>query len=207
MADAPGPKDFDNWRSTYCTMTDTERREWDRWCYQHWPEQAHGSLAAIKEFLGTGEGLRVVEVGGWRGDHAAACLKALPGIASWTNIEFCFEAALARKCEDPRYQAMVPDAFRWWRRKELLEGDVLILSHIIEHLSPFDLTGLLGVVFPIRRIYVEAPISNEGQNWEGYLGTHTLTWGWLEVEAAFREEGYEVESSGDQHRVFRRMAP
>jgi hypothetical protein len=198
---APTELDFDAWRAAYPTMTDEVRRAWDATCYLHWPEQAHGSLDAIRAF--TAPGGKVLEVGGWRGDHAGACLKENPAIESWTNVEFCAEAARNPKTADPRYRVVVPHRFRWWEDRPSLEADVLVMSHVVEHLSVEDLCGLLDAVMAIPRVYAEAPLPEGGSSWHGYLGTHVLPVGWSTVEALFQERGWKVEERKGDGRVFR----
>lgn len=201
---APAAADFDLWRDRYGTMTDDERRAWDARCFRHYPEQAHGDLKAIQRF--TQGGGHVVEVGGWRGDHAAACLASNPAISSWTNIEFCREAAESPRTSDPRYRVVVPPGFRWWNEGVVLTGDRLVLSHVIEHLSEADLRGLLRAAAAIPRVYAEAPLSLSGENWAGYLGTHILPIGWLEVENLFRDHGFGVDLHLPDARIFARPA-
>lgn len=185
-------------------MTDEERHAWDSWCYEWWPEQAHGQLDSIRSFVTGHPNPRVVEVGGWRGDHAAACLEWSRSIVSWKNIEFCREAAYSSKTADARYEAWVPKTFRWWRTDTAPEGDLLVLSHVIEHLSARDFTDLLKAVRHIPRIYAEAPLPDGGTDWKGYMGTHILPWGWREAEMAFSLEGYYLQSRGRDWRVFAR---
>lgn len=194
----PTAVDFDYWRQAYDIMRDDERRNWDALCYAHFPEQAHGNgqlidycleLARIKSL---GEKPRVLEVGGWRGDHAAALLKRHDWIHSWTNIEFCEKAARTPKTDDPRYTAVVPNHFRWWGKDEVPAADLLVLSHVIEHLSPEDLKGLLEATKHIPMVYCEAPLPEVGTNWEGYLGTHILPLSWKEVDDLFLATGWPV---------------
>lgn len=209
---APTATDFDDWRARYDTMTDEERKEWDARCYRHFPEQAHGSLRWIEDSLNlvtlAARAPRVVEVGGWRGDHAAELLRRRPGIASWTNIEFCDEAALSPKTRDGRFVISIPLAFRWWKEMPIPPADLLVLSHVVEHLSPDDLRGLLSAAVHIPWIYCEAPLPAGGTDWRGYLGTHILPWSWSHVDALFAELGYpgRCEYRDPEARLYERSA-
>lgn len=186
-------------------MTDEERCAWDARCYRYWPEQAHGHGEWIASFIGsTVPRDYVMEVGGWRGDHAASMLKTFPELRGWTNFEFCDEAVKNPKCVDPRYRAMVPHRFRWWEDMRLPEAPMLVLSHVIEHLSPEDLKGLVGAAAGIPNIYVEAPLPSVGTEWMGYLGTHVLPWTFREVDDLFTTAGYRTQQNYPEARVYRR---
>lgn len=199
---APTTQDFDLWRARYAVMTDNERRTWDARCFEHWPEQAHGQLDWIRFSVDVVKPRTVIEVGGWRGDHAAAILGLYPSVERWVNIEFCAEAAAAPKTKDPRYEVRVPGEFRWWREDPLPKGDLLVLSHVIEHLSPRDAEDLLDTATGTPAIYCETPLPTPASDWKGYLGTHILPWTWLDLEKAFHDRGYFCHAYFAEARLF-----
>jgi hypothetical protein len=131
-----------------------------------------------------------VEIGGWKGNHAKILLARYRDISSWTNIEFCAEAAKQSVCADERYKIVIPDEFRWWT-DAALEGDVAILSHTIEHLNDDDAMGLLVALKSLPVVYIEAPLSLKGHNnWFEHTSTHILTWSWETLDQVMDGLGY-----------------
>jgi hypothetical protein len=51
-------------------------------------------------------------------------------------------------------------------------------------------------------IYFEAPLSNEGENWENYIGTHKLTYGWNKVNEIMLSKGYYVKNDFGYGKIY-----
>ena len=77
---------------------------------------------------------------------------------------------------------------------------MFIATHFIEHLSDQHLTELLQWADGIRAIYFESPISEHGQEWDGYEGTHKLTYGWQKVRELLAN--YDCEDINDTCKLF-----
>lgn len=190
-----GVAEFDEWRARYATMTDDEQRAFYAACARQYPTQAHGDLAGIQAF--TAGATSVVEVGGWTGTHAAACLAADPTIGAWTNIEWTKAAAERAETTDPGYRVVVPERFRWWPLASApAPGSRVVLSHVIEHLSADDLHGLLTwLAETADAFYIEAPLPEIGvADWSGYLGTHMYAGAWNDIDVLMTALGFQRES-------------
>lgn len=188
------PLEFDAWRATYATMTDDAQRAFHTRVQQHYPAQAHGHIEPIRPVV---TGARVLEVGGWDGGTAAACLRDDPSIRSWVNVEWTREAAETPATVDTRYTVKTPDAFRWWRNTAPLDREVGVLSHVIEHLSREDAADLMEwmVASGVRAFYIEAPLPETGAaDWAGYLGTHVYEGSWATVTADLAALGFTLDS-------------
>ncbi len=149
-------------------------------------------------------GLRVVELGGWRGAMANAVLAEFPQLAGWANYEICPSAHVDAHCSDARYRCYVSDRFIWQTPRTGI-GDIFASSHAIEHLTAEHL-ALLFKWLPdsIRWMYLCAPIPGSCTDnlWQDYGGTHILEVGWEQVVAMLPD--FEVVRSGEQFRWLQR---
>ncbi len=196
--------DFNDYRARYSVLTTDEHRE----AYQTWhakyPEQRHCTLPALAHFLGNYSGALVVEMGGWDGWAAGEMLKRYPKLEAWLNVEFCEGAARSTTVSDDRYHVYVPSRFQWWHDEIKPSPDsVLVASHVIEHLSDADASSLIATARP-RAWYIEAPLTEEGQDWEGYLGSHVLRAGWKQLEEWLHAAGYDRRSADGDARTYSR---
>lgn len=189
---------FDEYRRDYADMTSSDHRSFYADIHKKWPEQRHCTLSSLRRFLSDHRKALVIEMGGWDGWAASVMLPEFPELQHWLNVEFCREAALANVCDDARFNVYVPGAFQWWRSEVQPDvGDVMVLSHVIEHLADDDARELIGALRPLAW-YIEAPIAEEGQDWDGYQGTHVLKAGWRQVETWLAAAGYRrVWAEGD----------
>lgn len=139
--------------------------------------------------------VNVLEMGGWRGEMAELILSKFPfKIFRWQNYEICEWARTNPVCERIQYYAPPMLSFLW--EEEYIPGffDVLILSHVIEHIKLKHLLLLLNKVKKdISFLYIDAPIEErtESVNWKDYNGTHILEIGWNDLDPIIKDLGFE----------------
>jgi hypothetical protein len=178
--------DWDAYRAAYDGMTYGEQVAFYSRVWDLHPDQHHYDPAACAAFLEAVKADRVIEIGGWRGHLAAEMLTQFPKIKRWHNIELCRGAVQATVCEDPRYTAQVPGNWAWTMIHE--PGGVLVAAHVIEHMTAAQVALLLGALHP-RAAFVQSPLTEDGQDWAGYGGSHVLRAGWRDVIALFAAYG------------------
>ncbi len=189
---------FDEYRKGYDAYSDDEHRRFYTDFHLKWPLQRCCTFSSLRRFLGDHRKALVIEMGGWDGWAASTMLPEFPELQHWLNVEFCKEAAAATVCDDARYNVYVPKAFRWWRSEVApTASDVMVLSHVIEHIANDDARELIGSLRPLAW-YIEAPLTEDGQTWSGYGGSHVLYTGWRELETWLSAAGYRrVWAEGD----------
>lgn len=166
------PTSFNDWRRDYYKLTVQEQKAYHNKLEAEYPIQNHGDYSALNTFLSSlNSNIKVLEMGGWKGDMAKRMLSERFHLTSWTNIEICPNAAKKSIIEDIRYKVIVPEQFDWWNyffRFE--EYDAFIALHVIEHLTYEHVSQLLNRV-KCKYLYFEVPLS-EAQSWDNYGGTH-----------------------------------
>ncbi len=200
------PKFFDWWRDQYDTFTVEENIEIGDQLERKYPGQASFNPAVFDQFFQRRriKSLSVLEIGGWKGELALHCFtRHHPAISDWLNIDMC-KAAVDKSIQMPYpYRSYFPHDFKWWRnisKHNIIQPrsyDVCISAHTIEHLSNVDLMEVIGSITGIPSIIFEAPISMEGQKWDGYFGTHILEMGWNDINRLMVEQKYKVEKIND----------
>jgi len=211
-----GAADFDHWRSRYRSTSYEDQVKYHDWVWKDYPEQRHYNLeAATLFFQSIPQPRRVLEIGGWTGDVANHILRAkaydgakdkrFRSIALWTNIEICRGAAARPVCKDFRYEPRVLDCWVWEMPEDWFKPyDVVFMSHSIEHMSSEDVTKLLSRITSARYLYIDAPLAWSGTDWQGYMGTHILRWGWQALLEELAKHGWEQVFDMDTTRMFRR---
>jgi hypothetical protein len=184
--------DFDAWRERYDDMTYQEMADfYDAVEIDHPLQKAfnanafdrfldHASEVLCHPYLGP---MRVLEIGGWKGELAREMLEGHGVIIDWCNIEICWRA-IEKSVVTSKYTAMKPVDFPW--NVQLPNADVFVASHFIEHIREWQLKALLGslsISRSLRYTGIQAPIPESGENvdWTGYHGTHILEIGWEQV--------------------------
>ena len=164
---------FDDYRSKYQDLSPLEHSNvYDRIAKLYGDQQHYNP--ALVEPIAAGV---VVELGGWRGELAAHILPRNDRVVSWTNHEICRWAAISPVCDDPRYESVwTRDRFAWDAPE--FAGDLLVLSHVIEHLSEAHALALIEAFARFGRVYVDAPLL--GDVWENTWTTHILPWTWAQ---------------------------
>lgn len=198
--DVNDPKVFDRWRELYYDLTHEENIEFGNAMEAKYPGQASFNKDAFLSVLKTlPNSSKILEVGGWKGELAQALFhEASPKIYSWKNIDMC-RAAVMKTVVSPSlpYTPVFPARFDWFRQPREEHFDACFSAHTIEHLTGLNVIQLIDWLKGIPTIVFEAPISYEGQTWEGYEGTHILEFGWLRINAYMAGSGYSVEKLND----------
>lgn len=189
--------DWDAWRSRYDLMSFSDQQEfYDRVAREH-PTQQHFSIDAFGDCLDQARPDVVVELGGWKGELAAATLNKSP-ITRWTNYEISRVAVQETVCKDPRYVAVALPHYLW-EYPVAIEADLFVASHVLEHLKVSHVLLLMSKV-KAAHVYVEAPLPRSGvPAWKGYFGSHVLEVGWdglgdLMGQCGYRKRWYVKDS-------------
>lgn len=180
-------------------MTDVEHFTFADQCELSFPDQRHFHADPVLRWLEDKPG-QILEIGGWKGELAAAVLPLAPKVTSWLNVEVSQRAIDAGVCHDIRYHAHKPDSFRWWESGFYSRN--VIASHVLEHLSTEDVASLVAHLDYCNHWFVECPLNDEPQSWAGYFGSHILGVGWIGLEAIFRNNGFTANWVGDWIRTF-----
>jgi hypothetical protein len=186
---------WDRWRKNYDQMGwDDQVRFYNSVERQH-PDQKFYSAWAVRRLLQhIMEPVRVLEIGGWKGELAAEVYT--DQIIEWLNIEV-IKAAEQFGPKGDWYDAIVPEDYIW--NIGLPQGyDLLVMSHTIEHVTGEQL-ALIVQQFDGEWAYFEAPLLGEHHDhWEGYNGSHILELGWNEVDDLMALSGFEKVYQNDQ---------
>lgn len=173
--------DWDRWRAEYDELSYEEQVEFYGRAFELYPVQRSFDVDAAGEFLDAMKPMLVLEIGGWDGALAAVCLDRDPKITVWRNLEICRAVVEAHPGTDARYEPVVPDQFVW-DQPDLGGWDVLVMSHVAEHMRWHELQRVLSLASGADGIYLAMPIPENGPcNWSGYDGTHILEVGWAEI--------------------------
>jgi 2-polyprenyl-3-methyl-5-hydroxy-6-metoxy-1,4-benzoquinol methylase len=195
--------EFDTWRKNYDSMTIQQQIEYHNELEAKYPEQAHFNYENVKILLDMSKkNPSVLEFGIWKADLCEIALKDYQ-IKSWTGIEICESAIQKTKCKSPKLKYIMPDKFDWFKHDERPKCDVVIATHFIEHLSDEHFVDLANYCKGVPLIYFEAPLSENGQNWNGYFGTHKLNLGWSQVIQIMANNGFEVVHHLNQGKIFK----
>lgn len=203
------PADFDRWRDCYASTSYADQVKYHRMIWKDYPVQRHYDIAAARRFFAEmadiGNELRVLEIGGWTGDVVAAILPESLFIYDWLNVELCQGAVDHPATADPRYRPVVLDDWIWnYPAEWFAKFDVLFASHSFEHMTGENIEQLLPLLGSIQRVYIDAPLEEEPVDWTGYHGAHVLEWGWRELVAAMRKNGFELDSVVNSAHLFLR---
>jgi hypothetical protein len=193
------PGVWNKWRELYPVLTDEEQREFANECAASFGHQEHHNIKCFETLFTefARPNCIVFEVGGWKGELAKKCLEKFE-INAWVNMEFC-QTAIEQTVSMPEgrgtYYPVQPDCFEWFKGEPnfFLAGafDVFVSAHTIEHFSDEHLAQLLDFTKNIPIVMLEAPISNEGNSWNDYVGTHILKMGWNAINEIMKKNRYE----------------
>jgi hypothetical protein len=185
--------EFDQWREKYESMTIQEQKEYHNDLELRYPEQAHYQYDNIKEVLSVlPKRANILEFGCWKADLAQQALNEYPDIFSWKGIEICQFAIDKTKCDNKKFQYIMPKEFNWFETTKKPDADFIVATHFIEHLSNKHFESLAKYCKGTKHILFEAPLKEENQDWTGYLGTHKLGYGWQEVIRIMFENNFVV---------------
>jgi hypothetical protein len=185
--------EFDNWRSKYDTMSIREQVEYHNDLEIRYPEQAHYNYEQVKtalELIKGIDGAIVLEFGCWKGDLANRSILEYPNIVNWLGIEICEFAIEKTNCKLSQFKYIMPLEFNWFETTSRPECDLIIATHFIEHISDSHFDSLVKYCDGVKYIYFEAPLDDTINNWDGYIGTHKLTYGWNTIIEKMKSIGY-----------------
>jgi cyclopropane fatty-acyl-phospholipid synthase-like methyltransferase len=190
---------FNEWRKKYNEMNYDEQIDYHNLIEKEYPEQAHYTYENVKEVLSNG--ISVLEFGCWKADMAARAISEYQ-IKDWKGIEICTKAIEKTRCKANNFQYIIPESFDWFAKTQRPNCDVIIATHFIEHLSNEHFDELANYCVGVPLIYFESPLSNEGENWQDYLGTHKLGYGWNKVNEIMTSKGYIVKKSFPEGHIY-----
>lgn len=185
--------EFDNWRNKYETMSIQEQVEYHNDLEVRYPEQAHYNYEQVKialELIKSINEASVLEFGCWKGDLANKSILEYPNIKSWKGIEICENAIQKTNCKLKEFEYIIPKDFNWFENTIRPECDLIIATHFIEHISDNHFDNLIKYCEGVKYIYFEAPLHDISNNWDGYIGTHKLTYGWNTIIEKMKSIGY-----------------
>ena len=182
--------EFDQWRERYNTMTIDEQIAYHNELEARYPEQNHYNYDKVKEALYLVKpNFTVLEFGTWKGDLAKQAFNDF-SIIDWYGIEICEAAIKSTKCDKVKY--IKPNKFDWFNDERTIKADVAIATHFIEHLSNEHFEQLAAYCKGVKVVHFESPLTDEGNEWDGYVGTHKLTIGWNKINEIMKDNGYEL---------------
>ena len=188
---------FNEWREKYDETTYEEHCEIADELYENFPMSTQFNKNYLLQLFAPATDapeMRVLEFGGGIGTLAQDIFKTgADHIAAWHNLEISRKAVENTICQDERYSAEVLDDWPW----EVFDGwdnyNMLILSHIAEHIRGDQLKTLLEKAKDIDIVYLDVPVAEKTSdiNWDKYLGTHILEIGWDQIDAILYTHGYQ----------------
>lgn len=190
---------FNEWRDRYSKMSYDEQVQYHNLIEQQYPDQAHYTYDNVKQILS--DRIKVLEFGCWKADLAARAISEY-NIKEWKGVEICTTAIEKTKCTANNFKYIVPKKFDWFNTKVKPKADVIIATHFIEHLSNEHFEQLAEYCAGVPLIYFESPLSNEGESWDGYIGTHKLNYGWDKVNEIMKSKGYFIKSNFPEGNIY-----
>jgi predicted SAM-dependent methyltransferase len=196
--------DFEQWRADYDDMSYKDQVKYHNEIEANYPEQAHYTYQNITHLFNLlKDDSMILEFGTWKGDMANRCFVDYPQkIKSWVGIEICEAAIEKTRCLNPKFSYIFPDRFDWFVGKRP-KADVIVATHFIEHLKNDHFDALGKYCQGVEYILFEAPLSADGESWEGYHGTHKLNYGWNQVVEVMGKNGYELNATLHDARLFK----
>jgi hypothetical protein len=179
---------FNDWRQQYDSMTFEQQQDYHDHLEGLYPDQAHYDIEAAAHVMAWLKPLTVIEAGAWKGNLAQTILSVDPTIYSWEAYELCPAAVRKTVCKDVRFIYRDFNRFDWWNVKPIV-CDLFLATHFIEHLSFAHLSEMVKAI-SAKHIYFEAPLTEMGENWSDFHGTHKLEVGWNRVAELLAEKGY-----------------
>jgi hypothetical protein len=180
---------LDDYRTRYRVvgLSHQDHREFYDILAREYPEQNYWDREQIEAFCDWCKPNWVAELGGWDGALAAAMLERDPAIKGWLNYEL---ADVPQVCTDHRYHFDVEE-WMWVDGPTSVWEDTFIASHSLEHLTELHL-GLLIDALDCEYAYVDVPLDDSGQTWNGSTTTHVLELSLVEFDLAWARRGWAI---------------
>jgi hypothetical protein len=180
---------LDDYRTRYRDgMPYAAHREFYDLLAREYPDQNYWDAEQVSAFLDWCDPVWVQELGGWDGALADAMLSERPRILTWINSEI---ADVPQVCDDIRYHFEVGDEWLWSDGQFSVPCDAFIASHSLEHLTEQHLTVLIAAL-DCDYAYVDVPLDDSGQTWNGSTTTHVLELSLVEFDLAWARQGWAI---------------
>jgi hypothetical protein len=180
---------LDDYRTRYRDgMPYQAHREFYDLLAREYPEQNYWDAEQVAAFLDWCKPGWVVELGGWDGALAAAMLPDRFGIGIWWNYEL---ADVPQVCYHSSYAFSIDDGWLWADGPYSVPCDAFIASHSLEHLTEQHLDALIAAL-DCDYAYVDVPLDDVGQTWNGSTTTHVLELSLDEFVQRWLKAGWKV---------------
>jgi len=106
--------EFDNYRKKYDSLSFSDKKRITRRWSKKYPEQAHFRYDYVDLWLQkyVKTPVRILEIGGWKGDLASKVLLSSMNIELWHNYDL-IESDSTEICKDKRYNLFSLDYYVW----------------------------------------------------------------------------------------------
>ena len=197
---------FNRWRNEYDRYSFAKQKQIYNALEVKYPDQQKFTTEEISNFLKDIKNLKILEIGGWKGELASKILSQNENIISWDNYEICSNAVEKTVCTDKRYKPILLKDFPW-NLNIFGNYNVCILSHVIEHIKENQLKLFFDKIYRCNYIYIEAPIKENRKdvNWNNYGGTHILECGWNDIDKML--SNYIGAKINDNIKTYKRLYP
>ena len=185
----PTVTDFDQWRVLYDVLPFEGHQAANAAWATMFPEQRSWNADACAQFLEETQPVRVLEVGGWDGALAGEMLARFPKVVSWVNYDIT--PNVPQTCDDRRYRRVVLNDWPWHTQ---VAGDVLIASHVFEHMRLHQILELVDA-WTFQHLIMDVPVGPTAPNWKGYAGSHILEVDSVDLLDALEARGFAVTHS------------
>jgi hypothetical protein len=181
---------FNNWRSNYENMSLDQQINFHNVIEKFFPKQQHFIIDNIKEIISLCKNKpKILEFGCWKGELAQAIMSEFD-IESWNCIEICTAAIEKTTCTQDSFKYCVPSKFNWFIDNRVIDTNLIIATHFIEHLSDNDFELLARYCKGVDLVYFETPLSEKNRSWHNDFSTHKLNYGWEKVREIMCSQGY-----------------
>ncbi len=195
------PDLFDKWRRDYDGMTvEDHSLFYNALHYDHPNQRYFDTVSALQFFTDIPGNIRVVELGGYDGGLARACLDGNERIKSWVNYDLDPKGELV----GDRYVAFAIKAQLWEITKSVM-ATAFVSSHTIEHLSISHVLRLLECVRDVPNLFLDVPLAPDSiETWDGKTCAHKLEMSWNDLEKIVCGFGYTAKTMTPSARSFTR---
>lgn len=177
-------KSWNEWRAQYDQLSYKEQKQFYNEAEEIYPIQIHYSGLVAQYLIHLDSPIKIMEIGGWKGNLAASVLYQNSHILQWDNYEICENCIGKKECFDPRYRIIVPADFVW--KINLPSYDLIVSTHTFEHLKAIEIEEIIKR--HRAKVYlIEVP---HGGNWHNYNGSHILPLNSDQLNALFVAQGY-----------------
>lgn len=170
-------KNWDTYRKYYSALSVEDHIEISVYLDKLAPNQAHFSIEPITELFTEAKNLlgelNIIELGCWTGDLAKEVLSKFD-IKSWIGYDISANTLKRSVVKDERYKTVALS--KWIYDTTIPDFNVFLSTHTFEHMSLEEVEKTVAYISDkTKYMILEIPLSEDGQDWKGYSGTHVLT--------------------------------